>query len=221
MSATLVAWIKEIYNAYDAYKSFEKHSEAAKRAVKGQTPYPQSKEVQTELSKLDGLAKKLNDIASKGIGEPDKTLDWSDVAKMIKQLEGSDKDRDQAVKSFRLIQLSGAEFTDQGDELSATVKKIADSAGKRRDAAVAIRDDFEELVEKFPDPTGDVLKLQFFECYQAFEAASGALGNVASAADAAAKRIDKDVEAARKKNKDLAKAFEDAYKASEKARKKK
>lgn len=221
MSVALATWAKELYNAYDAYKSFEKHSEAAKRAVNGKKPYEQSKEVEAELSKLNDLSKKLRDIASKGIGEPEKSLEWSDVAKMIKQLEGSDKDRDQAVKSFRLIQLSGAEFTDQGDELSASIKKIADSAGKRRDAAVAIRDDFKELVEKFPDPTGDVIKLQFFECYQAFEAASGALGNVASAAADAAKRVDKDVEAARKKNKDLAKAFEDAYKASEKARKKK
>lgn len=221
MSATLITWLKEINSAYGKYKSFEKHSEAAKRAANGQKPYEQRKEVQAELTHLEVLSKKLREIASKGIGEPEKSLEFKDLLPMIQQLEGTDKERDEAVKKFRLMQLSRVEFTDKGAELSAALKKIAESAGARRDVANTIRDQFAKLVETFPDPTGSTIKVMLFECYEAFEAAGGALAGVASAAEDGVKKIDKEVEAARKKTDGMVKAFEGAYKTSEKVRKEK
>jgi hypothetical protein len=219
VSATLITWLKQIKSTYGKYQSFEKHSAAAKRAANGQKPYEQTKEVQTELSHLEDLSKQLREIASKGIGEPEKSLEWKDLLPLIQQLEGSDKERDEAVKRFRLMQLSRAEHTDKGAELTSAIKEVAQSAATRRDAATQVRDQFGKLLENFPDPTGGTIKVQLFECYQAFDAAGGALAGVASAGDDAVKKIDKEVEDARKKTKDMVKAFEEAYKTSEKVRK--
>ncbi len=188
-------------------------------AAAGKKPYERPKEVQVASKKLEDLATTLRGIASKGIGEPDKDLEFKDVFKMIQQLEGSDKERDEAVKKFRLIQLSMAQFTDAGDDLSTAIGKIAKNAATRRDVAIKIRDLFEKLVEDFPDPTGDTIKIMLFDCYQAFEDASGVLANVASAGDDSTTKIDKQVDEVRKKSDKLVKAFEDAYKTSEKARK--
>jgi hypothetical protein len=221
MSATLITWLKAVKTGYDSYKKYEKYSEAAKRAADGKKPYNQSKEVQKELKNLESLAKTLRDIASKGIGKPDIVLDTSDIFKMIPQLESSDKEAEAAALTFGKARLSSAEITDQGAELSTEIGKIAASAGARRDAAVKIRDQFEKLCETFPDPTGSSIKIMLFECYQAFEAASGALANVASAADDAVEKIDKEVEAERKKMQGLVKAFEEAYKTGENVRKSK
>jgi len=220
MSAVAVAtWIKEIITAYSAITSFDKHADAARDAVKGEKPYAGSKEALAELKKLDSLAKKLRDIASKGIGEPDKKLELKDLLPMFQKLEGTDKERDEATLKFQLTQLSSAELIDKGKELSAEAKKIADSAGKRRDAAVKIRDQFAKLLETFPDPTGSSIKVMLFESHEAFETASGALASVASAAEDAVKKVDKEVEALSKKHKDMAKTFEEALKTSDKARK--
>ena len=82
----------------------------------------------------------------------------------------------------------------------------------------AQRDAFGKLSEKFPDPTG-LMTAELFKCYQAFEAASGALGSVADAAKDAFQRVEKDLIPVRQKNKELDQAFTAASEASDKRRK--
>jgi hypothetical protein len=139
----------------------------------------------------------------------------------MKQLEGSDKERDEAVKRFRLMEYARAEFTTKGDELSAAIKEVAQSAASRRDVATQVRDQFGKLLETIPDPTGSTIKVQLLGCYEAFHIAGLALAKVASAGNDATAKIDKEVTEARKRTKELVKAFEEAYKTSEKIRKEK
>ncbi len=216
--AAIVEWLTQVNNGYDAYQTFEKHSDAAKRALSGKKPYEQSKQVEAELSKLESLTKKLDDIKAKGLGDPDKKLEWSDLLKLMKQLEGTDRERDEATKKFVMVRLSMAQLTDKGDELSDALGKIAASAAKRRDVAVDLRDQFEKLAEKIPE---DTIQVMMFDCMQAFESASGALAGVASSANDAMKSIDADVAEMRKKLEKLVKAFEEALKTSDKIRKSK
>jgi methyl-accepting chemotaxis protein len=221
MSATtLITWAKQIKSTYGKYQSFEKHSAAAKKAASGQKPYEQSGDVQTEMTHLETLKKTLRDVAAKGIGKPEKDLDATDVISMMPQLEGSDAEREAAIKKFALVQLARVELTTNGEELGKSIKEIAQSAATRRDAATQVSNQFGKLAETFPDPTGGSIKLQLVSCWQAFDSAASALAGVAAAADDAAKKIDKDVQEARKKTDGLVKAFEEALKTSEKEREK-
>jgi hypothetical protein len=219
MSTVVELWVAQLPSLWASYNTFESNAAAAKSAISGKKPFEQSKQVQGELKKLEGLTKTLRDIASRGIGEPEKKLEVADILKMMPQLEGTDKDRDEAVKKFRLAQLSAAQFTDNGKELSTRLKLIAKSAATRRDTATQLRDQFGKLMENVPDPTGSAIKAKLFEGYEAFEEAGGALGGVASAANDAAKKVDVGVEATRKKWEGLTKAFEEAYKKGDAVRK--
>ncbi len=217
--ALAFTWLKEVLSGIGKLKSLEKHYDPAQRAAGGQQPYEQSKEVRAELRRLEDLSKTLREIASKGIGEPEKGLEWKDFPKIIKQLEGSDKERDKAAKEFLVIQLSRIEFADKAEKLGKSLDEVGASAAKGSKATLEIRDVFFKLAETFPDPTGGTIKAQHFECYQTFLAASGALGNLAGAADAAAKKVKTQVGPVGKKTDELTKVFQGALKASEKGRK--
>jgi hypothetical protein len=219
MSATLIKWILTAKKGVSALKDFDKHSDAARRAVNGKKPYPQSAQVEAQMAKLRSDAKAMTQIANSGIGKPDEELDWSGLAKMIQNLEGDDKRREEAARMFYAIQVPRLNFVQEGEELSQQLRSLSQEAAKRRDAAVSIRNTFEKLTESFPDPTGSSIKVQLFSCYEAFEAASGALATVASAATDALARVDKDLVPIRQKTQELDQAFRAAYEASEKKRK--
>jgi hypothetical protein len=216
MSATLIKWILTAKKGVSALKTFDKHSDAARRAVNGKKPYPQSAQVEAQMAKLRSDAKVMTQIASNGIGKPAEELDWSGLAKMIQNLEGDEEQREEAARMFYAIHMPRLDFVQKGEELSQQLRLLSQEAARRRDAAVSIRNTFEKLTESFPDPTGSSIKVQLFSCYEAFEAASGALATVASAAADAMARVDKDLVPIRQKSKEFEQAFRTAYEASEK-----
>ena len=218
MSLALIAWLKEVTTGITAIQTFDNHYEAATRAANGKKPYAQSEKVEAELAKLNSEAKKFSQLASSGIGKPAEELDWKGLAKMIAALEGNDDQRLEAARQFLAIQKPRLEFVEEGQQLSTLLRSCSQEAAKRSDAARKMRDAFGKLSEKFPDPTG-LMTAELFKCYQAFEAASGALGSVADAAKDAFQRVEKDLIPVRQKNKELDQAFTAASEASDKRRK--
>lgn len=217
-TAVILAWIKEAHAAYDALGTFDSHASAARRAASGKKPYKASGKVGAQLKKLDQYTKKIEPIGSKGLGKPDHDLTFKELGQLISLLEGDDKKREEAVRLFHKINLSRVGFVQHGESLLAVLQNVAAEAGARRDAAVKIRDMFYKLARTFPDPTGSTIKIQLIDCMNAFEAAGGALARLASAASKGVKRVAKEIEPVKKQNTTFYDTFEQAYEASEKAR---
>lgn len=199
------------YKGVTTLKKFDQQASAVNRAISGKKPYPQAKQVQADLDKLESDMDPLSRLASSGIGKPDEELDWKTLGKITALLEGDDTQREQAVKEYAKIQVPRLNFAQAAEDLAEKLETLGDEAGTRRDAAVKIRDTYEDLAEKFPDPTGGSIKVTLFDCYRAFEAASGSLATIASGANAAQQRVQKDLSAVQQKTKEFDKAFKDAY----------
>ena len=213
MSLTILAQIiTAAQKIQSSCAKLDKNMEAGRRAVAGKSPYSETSEVQQAIDALEGLDKQCKSIASNGIGDPDKDLDWSDLPRIIKQLEGTDAAREQAVRTFNNIVVSMSQFYDKADDLKDALAKIGAEAAKRAPVALQVRDLFLKCTENYPD-IGTALKTTFLAASQSFEKAGAALGNLARSATAACSKIASDVKAGREKQQKLTKAMRDLQQA--------